>query len=421
MRTTRRSFLRASSGLVAATAIPRGAEGAAYRVGIGRESDPYAATVRAIDASSGWLRERIFGKTVVIKPNLVSAMTADSGVTTDPEVVRAIVDRALGDGAAEVLIVEASPQGAWFSPCGYDGFGTYGPRVRLVDLAQQPLVLAPTPLRLAYDAVFVAPALIASDVFFVSAAKLKTHGDAIATLAMKNLFGLPAIDRYISSPAVGRFAMHDRSVHQTIVDLNALRPVDFAVVDGIVGMEGNGPLSGTPVRMDTVIAGANACAVDRVALIAMGLPQRLVRHLDLAAAHGLGPADVSSIEIAGDALEPRAFAWPPVPPIIEHPRVWPASFNPAASQTVQIFGWYRHTCVRKLEVLRLYDDTPQVDLVKTLIPSGVRQAGVERALWDGRGDDGVVVSPGRYGVHVRAVHASLQGRPSDAIGWVTVV
>jgi uncharacterized protein (DUF362 family) len=53
------------------------------------------------------------------------------------------------------------------------------------------------------------------DVVFVSAAKLKTHGAAGMTLSLKNLLGLPP---------------HDRSVPQTIVDLNCLRPVDFAVI-----------------------------------------------------------------------------------------------------------------------------------------------------------------------------------------------
>ena len=416
----RRAFLRAGGGVVATGAIARRAEAGAYRVGVGREADPYAATVRAIEASAGWPPGRALGKTVVIKPNLVTGVPADSGITTDPEVVRAIVDRALGDGAVEVLITETSPRGAWFSECGYDGFPAYDPRIRLVDFAEHPYVLTPTATRMAYDAIYVAEFLLASDVFFVSAAKMKTHNDAIATLSMKNLFGLPAIDRYLSYMPTGRFAMHDRGVHQTIVDLNALRPVGFGVVDGIVGMEGDGPLGGAPIRMNTVIAGANACAVDRVALTAMGIPPRLVKHLDLAAVRGMGPDAMTDIELAGDALEPRSFLLPPIPPIIEYPRIIPGSFNPSGGQTVQIFGWYGHTCVRSLEVVRVYDSSPQVDLVKTLLPYGGRQPGLERVVWDGRANDGTYAAPGRYAVHVRAYHTNLEGHHSDAVGWVTI-
>jgi uncharacterized protein (DUF362 family) len=265
---SRRAAIKLGVAASVAAAWPAKLFAAGYRVGVGRDPDPYAATKRALGASGDWSGLGVRGKTVVIKPNLVAPRSAITGTTTDPEVVRAVVDQALTDGAAEVQIVETSTNGANFTPCGYDFFDTYDPqgRVQLLDLQQMPQALALLPGGMAYHAIYTAEPILGNDVVFVSVGKLKTHTNAVASLAMKNLFGLPTVDRYLSSKPSGRFAMHDRSVHQTVVDLNRLRPVNFAVLDGIWGMEGNGPLFGPPVRTDTVLAGSNALAVDRVAV-----------------------------------------------------------------------------------------------------------------------------------------------------------
>jgi len=216
MALTRRAVLKLGLGASAAAVWRPGKLSAAgYRVGVGHDPDPYGATRRALDASGEWPSLGVSGKTVVIKPNLVGPRPSSSGTTTDPEVVRAVVDQALADGAAGVQIIEASPQGAFFSPCGYDFFSTYDPqgRVQLVDLQQIPQVLAPLDGGMTYTAIYTADLLLGSDVVFVSVGKLKTHGDAVASLTMKNLFGLPTVDRYLSYLPIGRFAMHDRSVH----------------------------------------------------------------------------------------------------------------------------------------------------------------------------------------------------------------
>src|SRR5207237_8481021 len=109
---------------------------------------------------------------------------------------------------------------------------------------------------------------------------MKAHVEALATLCVKNTFGIPDIDQYISNVPAGRFAMHDRGLHQAICDVYRLRPSDFCVIDAIWGMEGSGPVSGNPVQMNTVIAGRNAVAVDRTALYMMGISQNAVRYLN---------------------------------------------------------------------------------------------------------------------------------------------
>jgi uncharacterized protein (DUF362 family) len=127
MSLQRRRFLRtmgATAGAALLCRVPARAA-APYVVGIGRSSDPYAATTAAIAQSGEWPSARITGRTVVIKTNLVLQQPAESGGTTHPEVVRALVDAALASGAAHVVIVESAKLGEGFRACGYDFFRTY--------------------------------------------------------------------------------------------------------------------------------------------------------------------------------------------------------------------------------------------------------------------------------------------------------
>jgi uncharacterized protein (DUF362 family) len=358
---------------------------------------------------------------VVIKPNLVVPMNADTGATTDPEVVRALVDLALEAKAAQVLIAEGGINGAHFSACGYDFFDRYDARgrVSLVDLSAMPVVLAKVPHGTAYHRIYMPKLLLGDDVFFISAAKLKTHSHTFATLSMKNLVGLPPVQIYREGDDQWRWVMHYRGISQVIVDLNLVRPIDFAVVDGSVGMEGQGPVIGDPVRLDLVLAGRNALAVDRTCLWATALPQLAVRHLTYAGRSGLGPADLSGIQVVGDSFEQRAFVWSEdVPPLVEYPRPIPRCFAPCAGQETRIT--YRVlSCKTRVEVIRISELSPEVTLIRTLHDWEDRPAGSETLVWDGRDDEGQVVPPGRYTVRVQARY-SADGNIAYATGCVMV-
>jgi uncharacterized protein (DUF362 family) len=426
MAMDRRSFLRAGAG--ASVGLLSGARFAdaaqPWVVGVGRHLNAYEATRRAVEACGEWPLLDLAGSTVVVKPNLVAGLTASSGTTTDPEVVRAIVDLALARGASEVQIVETSPQGAHFGPCGYGFFGSYDPRgrVRLVDLKTLPLVLAPNPDGLAYQAIYLPELVRRNDIVFISVGKLKVHCDTGASLSTKNLFGLPGVDSYLSpSDPTGRFAMHDRGVSQAIVDVHRLRPVHFAVVDAMWAMEGVGPVLGAPVRMDTVIAGRNCIAVDRVALAMTELWPGLVRHLVYASRVGLGPSRIEDVIVRGDPLETRPFALWVLTPTLEYPHAFPAVFNPRLGERTTAITWYLERCVRTIDVLRLYDDSSAVDHIKTIADSDYEGPGYEVFTWDGRDQDGLAVPPGRYALHIRAASARTQIRPADAMCWLTIL
>lgn len=425
---TRRRFLQLlGGGLAWFAAKPRLASAATYRVGVGKLADPYAATRRAVEACDEWPAAAIADQKVIIKPNLVVGMPADTGVTTDPQMVRALVDLALESEAAQVLIVESGPEGANFSACGYDFFSNYDPdgRVALADLGDEPAVLAWVPGGgMAYMQLYLPELLLADDVVFISAAKLKTHSHTHVTLTMKNLMGLPPAERYRAPSGDWRedwrFAIHYRGLGQAIVDLNLVRPIDFAVVDGVIGMEGDGPVEGTPVELDMVVAGRNPVAVDQVCLWATALPQVGVQHLTYAARKGMGPAYMRDIRVLGDPLTLHNFEWPTdLPPIIEYPRVVPYVFAPGVGQETSITYWVNLPCQTRVEIVRTSETSPEVTLIRTLHDWEVRPAGSEMIVRDGRDEDRQAVPPGRYSVRVQARYSD-DGTVSYATGWVWV-
>ncbi len=425
----RRQFLRLAGGALvgAGTArlpgpgSPQPASTPPYIVGVGHDSDPYAATQQALAApGAAWNPAQVAGKRVVIKPNLVQPELPETGVTTDPEVVRAVVDRALADGATSVVIVETGPDGANFSACGYDDFNTYDPRVSLLDLAAEETTLVPFAGGTAYGAIFMPSLLLAPDTFLISAGKLKVHNHTQATLAVKNLFGLPPADAYTSPPRIGRFAMHDRSVNQAAIDINLARPADFALVDGIWGLEGIGPYGGTPVQTDLVLAGHNALAVDYVCLAAMSIPAARVLHLRLASAVGLGPTGPGQISVVGDTFSPVAFAMPDFLPVSLPARATPYAFQPSIGGTTTITATLVRQALVRVEVVRASATDPTLPPVRTLLDWTVRQTGPITTVWDGRDDAGSLVAPGSYGLRVAArnpiTYAALY-----SFGWTRVL
>jgi uncharacterized protein (DUF362 family) len=416
----RRPFLKLLLASVGATALPRKAAAAPYRVGVGHSTDAYTATRTAVTASGEWPSSRIAGQTVVIKTNLVLAGTTESGGTTSPQVVRALVDLALDAGAASVLVAEGGRHGAPFSLCGYDIFQGYDPRVALTDLAVAAATTVAVTNGWTYRWIYMPTVVLGANTVFVSAGKLKTHVETGATLSMKNLFGLPPILPYFDPTQAefrSRYHMHDRGVHQAIVDLNLVRPVDFAVVDGIWGMEGDSPDAGTPVEMDLVAAGRNALAVDRVCLDIMQVPQTRAQHLTYATLKGLGPSAMSQIDVVGDGYVSRAFQQPVIPPQIWPPKVTPLVFSPGSGQQSSFTSLLTEPGETRLEVLRSRDIMPSLTRVRLLRDWAARSPGVDTVAWDGRDDSGSLVAPGTYAVRFQS-RRDADSMFSSATTWV---
>lgn len=432
MPSTRRSLnrravlkmLAAGTGALAASGLPgvrARASGWPYRVGVGVLPDHYDATLAAIVASGEF--PDVLGRDVYIKPNLVAGAWPDDGITTDPQVVRAIVDTALAAGALSVHIIESRPYRDW-NATGYQFFDTYHPQVFLESISLWPLSYVPVPGGMAYDHLYLATALLDPNVVFISAAKLKTHSQAHITLTQKNLFGLPSRVLYYDEETggFGRWGMHARSVPQTTVDLTRARPIDFAVVDGIIGMEGMGPRFGDPVRMDLVLAGCNAQAVDVIGTEVMGIDPQQVLHLVYAGLKGMGPlaANAAGIVVAGDPLPMGAFTPPRLAAQLPYPDA-PDVFATGGGSTVNIQYAVSMDIPTRVEIATVDDDRPwDFTRVATVRPFTWTTAGTHSVSWDGTDNAGTLLPPGKYAIRV-AAHKRAGSRHQYAFRWITLV
>src|SRR5262249_7540862 len=217
------------------------------------------------------------GKRVVLKPNLVE-FHKDKVINTDPRVVNAVIDLCKREGASEIIVAEGP--GHWRNVeflVAESGLGDVlkKQQVRFVDINHDEPVKLPNFGRLTkLDFLYVSKTIATAEVL-ISLPKLKTHHWAGATLSLKNLFGtLPGI-----CYGWPKNELHWRGIDNSIVDIALTRTPDLAIVDGIVGMEGDGPLNGTAKPFGALIMGPDLLAVDATCCRLMCLDPMQIAYL----------------------------------------------------------------------------------------------------------------------------------------------
>ncbi|HVK18514.1 MAG TPA: DUF362 domain-containing protein, partial [Fimbriiglobus sp.] len=223
----------------------------------------------------------VAGKRVVLKPNLVE-YHRDKVINTDPRFVSAVIELFKREGAAEVVVAEGP--GHWRNVqflVNESGLGDVlrEHSVRFVDINHdEPVKVTNLGRCTGLDHLYLSRTVLSADVF-VSLPKLKTHHWAGATLSLKNLFGtLPGI-----CYGWPKNELHWRGIPNSIVDIALTHTPHLAIVDGITGMEGDGPLNGTAKHVGALVMGADLVAVDATCCRLMGLPPERLPTLMLAA------------------------------------------------------------------------------------------------------------------------------------------
>jgi uncharacterized protein (DUF362 family) len=134
--------------------------------------------------------------------------------------------------------------------------------------------------------------------FIVSMPKLKTHHGAVMTASMKNLFGV------VPGAVYGwpKNLLHFCGIENSIVDLASTVKPQLAIVDGIIGMEGDGPIMGTPRALGVIAMGKDPVAVDATCARLIGLDPTRIKYLSMASEF-LGHIDSDRIEHRGDSVD----------------------------------------------------------------------------------------------------------------------
>jgi len=184
-------------------------------------------------------------------------------------------------------------------------------RVEFVDLNYDDLVKIP--LRGGYakmDSLFMARTVAEADAL-ISIPKLKTHHWTKISGSIKNLFGIVPGSKY----GFPKNTLHIHGIEAFLAELldSLPTPKRFALVDGIVGLQGDGPLFGSPVASGALIGGSDLLAVDSTLARLMGFDPATIEILAFMAWAGLGQLDANRIELRGAPLDALRRAYEPAP------------------------------------------------------------------------------------------------------------
>ncbi|HOW86117.1 MAG TPA: DUF362 domain-containing protein [Candidatus Aminicenantes bacterium] len=261
----------------------------------------YAPETLAAAVRQGWRSSRppdVRGKRVVLKPNMVD-VSAERPIHTDPRLIEALVLH-LGDlGAREIVLAEGTSHNRdsedLFRRAGYEAIARRR-GVRLVDLNYDDLVpVRSVNPRATLLREMVLPRTIREAEVLISLPKMKTHKLAGITLAMKNMFGaLPGM--VYGWP---KNTLHWNGIPLSICEINGTIKTHYAIVDGVIGMEGHGPVMGRAKKAGVLVMGDNALAVDATAARIMGVDPERVEYLALAHRIKLGSLRPEDIAVSG--------------------------------------------------------------------------------------------------------------------------
>ena len=218
------------------------------------------------------------GKSVLLKPNLVEDLAGP--VNTHPALVGAAATSFLRLGAARVMVGEGPGHQRdtelVTSSTGLDQ--TLEERgIEFVDLNRDELIKVKTKATFSGLVELWLPRTALVSDFIVSMPKVKTHHWAGVTLSVKNMFGIVPGMKY----GWPKNLLHWHGIHESILDICATVPVHFVIADGIVAMEGNGPLQGTPRVLGKIVLSDDPIAADATCARLMGLEPSRVPHLAL--------------------------------------------------------------------------------------------------------------------------------------------
>lgn len=262
------------------------------------------------------------GDRVLLKANMLSPRSPEKRVTTDPSVVRAAAGLVLEAGG--VPFVGDSP--------GIGAFSRVAEKTGMADAARDAGIecrelTRPVPVTLPAGSRFkhleIAAQARDADVI-INLPKLKTHGQMLLTLGVKNMYGLVVGHRKAEWHHMA--GVNRDTFASLLLDIHfAVKPA-LTILDGVWGMEGRGPSNGTPRKLDLIAASEDAVALDMTMCRVLGVSPNMFPLYRAAKARGLGETDPARISFPGaspEAFQVKDFKLPELDTI----HILPGSFD----------------------------------------------------------------------------------------------
>ena len=215
----------------------------------------------------------VAGKTVLLKPNILSDTPPEKAIVTHPVFLEASIRLVREMGAKRILTGDSPGIHVPGFSAKVSGLGETAVKngAEWINFTKGKTELS-CPDGKVMKKFTVTGAVTDADII-ISLPKLKNHQLMCFTGAMKNNFGL--------IPSLGKSVLHARfsgrdSFAAMIVDLNmAVKPA-YVFMDAIIGMEGPGPGSGTPRHIGLIFASSNHLAIDAAACMTVGYPPQAI-------------------------------------------------------------------------------------------------------------------------------------------------
>lgn len=278
-----------------------------------------AALRRGVDLLGGIQRFASAAERILLKPNVLTGAAVKKNVTTHPAVFKAM-GRVLLENGARVRYGDSPGFGSFAAAAVKSGLADAGREIgiEMADFSAAVQVSFNEAL-IAKQLVLARAALDADGIIGLS--KMKTHGFMRITGAVKNQFGcVPGIRKgeyHVKMPRSEHFAA-------MLVDVCRRLKPRLNVMDGIVAMEGNGPGSGTPRRMNVLLLSDDPLALDAVFCRLVHMPPHHVPTMKPGAESGLGVWEENAIAIVGD--DPALFSCPDFKVVRQSPVPFDRSF-----------------------------------------------------------------------------------------------
>lgn len=238
------------------------------------------------------------GDSVLLKPNLLSAKPPEAVVTTHPSIVQA-VGELVKDCGGKVIIGDSPAIGSWKKIVQKTGMADVANRLgaKLVNF-EKPVQAKKNEKHL-FKLLEIAGEVLEADVI-INLPKLKTHTQMYLTLGVKNMFGCVVGKK---KPRLHMEAGKDsRKFARMLVEIYGSIAPDLTIIDGIIGMEGNGPGSGPPKPLGLILGSKDAVALDRIVCEILGADTEKLFILAAAKELGYGNTELKKIQVTGEVL-----------------------------------------------------------------------------------------------------------------------
>jgi uncharacterized protein (DUF362 family)/Pyruvate/2-oxoacid:ferredoxin oxidoreductase delta subunit len=251
---------------------------------------------RSIDLLGGVQNFIQRGDRVLLKPNLLYGKAPEKAVTTHPSIVKGMI-RIVRESGGIPFIGDSPSIGTVARAAEKAGIKRVADENNCPLIGFEKPVLPPKGGGNFFKRLEVEQKVLEADVV-VNLPKWKTHEMMLLTLGVKNLFGcVPGTKKALWHLKAGE----DRKLFaQMLVDLYQVIQPSLTVLDGIVGMEGNGPGSGNPIQLGLILAGSDALSLDQIVCDLLRIPRKSLMTNQVAFEEGMGR---DGIEVVGEKVE----------------------------------------------------------------------------------------------------------------------